>query len=69
VSQSETKSDLQGGNPKRADSTAGGFNDTERSAELLRLALPLISRHGRGFAPVSYAVWYVYVKGDNPELT
>ena len=42
--------------------------DTDRSAELLRLALPMISRHGRGFAPISYAIWYEYVRGENPDL-
>jgi diguanylate cyclase len=41
---------------------------TERSAELLRLALPLISRHGNGFQPMSYAIWYEYVAGGNPAL-
>ncbi len=44
------------------------ISDTERSAELLRLALPMISKHGRGFAPVSYAVWYEYVRGANKDL-
>ncbi|MEZ5741846.1 MAG: GGDEF domain-containing protein [Burkholderiaceae bacterium] len=42
--------------------------DTDRSAELLRMALPMISRHGRGFAPISYAVWYEYVRGENLAL-
>lgn len=42
--------------------------DTDRSAELLRLALPMISRHGRGFAPISYAIWYEYVRGENSGL-
>ncbi|MEZ5653364.1 MAG: GGDEF domain-containing protein [Burkholderiaceae bacterium] len=47
-----------------------GFEDpnTDRSAELLRLALPMISRHGRGFAPISYSVWYEYVRGENRAL-
>jgi diguanylate cyclase len=40
----------------------------ERSAELLRLALPLISKHGDGFQPASYAVWYEYVHGANEAL-
>lgn len=52
----------------QSDSGAVKSNDTERSAELLRLVLPLISKHGRGFAPVSYAVWYEYVRGENPDL-
>jgi diguanylate cyclase len=41
---------------------------TERSAELLRLALPLMSKHADGFRPSSYAIWYEYVNGGNPEL-
>lgn len=41
---------------------------TDKSAELLRLTLPMISRHGRGFAPISYAIWYEYVRGENPSL-
>ena len=45
--------------PRRATSLpASDLAETERSAELLRLALPMITRHGRGFAPVSYAVWF-----------
>ena len=38
------------------------------SAELLRLTLPMMSRHGSGYHPISYAVWYEYVSGINPEL-
>ena len=40
----------------------------ERSAELLRLALPLMSRQAAGLHPVSYAVWYEYVAGNNRPL-
>jgi diguanylate cyclase len=40
----------------------------ESSAEILRLALPHISRHGSGFQPSSYALWYEYVAGLNPGL-
>ena len=68
MSETETKPDVSAADPAPDKSKVAGYNDTERSAELLRLALPLISRHGRGFAPVSYAVWYEYVRGDNPEL-
>lgn len=39
------------------------------SAELLRLVLPLMSAHDAALNPVSYAVWYEYVSGINPELT
>ena len=40
----------------------------EQSAELLRLALPLMSRQAAGLHPVSYAVWYEYVAGNNKPL-
>ncbi len=39
------------------------------SAELLRLVLPLMSAHDAALNPVSYAVWYEYVSGINPDLT
>jgi len=40
----------------------------ERSAELFRMVLPVISKHGRGFAPISYALWYEYIRGENMQL-
>jgi diguanylate cyclase len=40
----------------------------ERSAEILRLALPLMSKHAPGFQPVSYALWYQYAHGGNGAL-
>ena len=40
----------------------------DTSSELLRLALPLISRQQAGFHPASYAVWYEYVASTNPAL-
>ncbi|HHI77081.1 MAG TPA: diguanylate cyclase [Gammaproteobacteria bacterium] len=46
-------------------------NDTvtpEQSAELLRLTLPLMSRHGVPVTPRNYAVWFEYVRGENAEL-
>lgn len=45
------------------------YNETrEQTAELLRLILPLMSRHSAGFHPESYAVWYEYLAGANPAL-
>jgi diguanylate cyclase len=41
----------------------------EQSAELLRLVLPLMSRHEAGFNPLTYAVWYEYVRGSNSALS
>jgi len=40
----------------------------ERSTELLRLALPWMSRQRAGLHPVSYAVWFDYVAQSNPPL-
>jgi diguanylate cyclase len=41
---------------------------TERSAELLRLTLPLLAKHGSGCHPVSYALWYEYAAAENAKL-
>jgi len=40
----------------------------ERSAELLRQALPWMARQSAGLHPVSYAVWFDYVAQTNPQL-
>lgn len=40
----------------------------DTAAELLRLAVPLMSRHEIPPTPHNYAVWYTYVSGENPEL-
>ena len=40
----------------------------EQSAELLRIVLPLMSKHAAAFHPMSYAVWYEYCAGTNPKL-
>jgi len=40
----------------------------ERSAELLREALPWMARQSAGLHPVSYAVWFDYVAQTNPKL-
>ena len=43
--------------------------DKQQSAELLRLALPLMTRQAAAFHPVSYSVWYEHVGGLNPSLS
>lgn len=43
-------------------------DSVERSAEYLRLALPLMSKQAAALSPVSYAVWYDYVSGRNAAL-
>ena len=40
----------------------------EKSAEYLRLALPLMTRQRSALHPHSYALWYDYVSGRNPRL-
>lgn len=39
-----------------------------KSAEYLRLALPVMSRHGIPVTPINYAVLYEYVSGNNQQL-
>ena len=41
----------------------------EKSLEVLRQALPLMSRQPAAFHPPSYAVWYEHLAGLNPPLT
>ena len=43
-------------------------DSVERSAEYLRLALPWMSKQSAALHPVSYAVWYEYVSGNNSSL-
>ena len=38
------------------------------SAELLRLILPRVAKHGGSYVPTTYAVWYEYLAGVNPKL-
>jgi diguanylate cyclase len=40
----------------------------ERSAELVRLALPLMAKQPTPLHPISFAVWYEYVAGTNKPL-
>jgi len=40
----------------------------EQSGELLRMILPLMSKHQVPITPQNYAVWFDYVRGSNPEL-
>ncbi|OYV00062.1 MAG: hypothetical protein CFE45_10565, partial [Burkholderiales bacterium PBB5] len=45
------------------------YTDTvERSTELLRKALPLMSHQAAALHPTSYAVWYAYVAQDRSTL-
>ena len=43
--------------------------DLQTSAELLRMAVPLMREHGIPTTPQNYSVWFHYVSGDKPELT
>ena len=38
------------------------------SAELLRLILPRVAKHGGTYVPTTYALWYEYLAGVNPKL-
>ena len=41
----------------------------QQSAQLLRLALPLMVRQNAAYHPVSYTLWYEHVAGLNPALS
>lgn len=41
----------------------------EQSAQLLRLAIPLMVRQSAAYHPVSYGLWYEHVAGLNPGLS
>ncbi len=43
--------------------------DKDQSAELLRLALPLMARQSAALHPISYTLWYEHVAGVNPPLS
>ena len=43
-------------------------HDVVKSAEYMRMAIPLMSKQTAGFHPVSYAVWYEFVSGINSGL-
>jgi diguanylate cyclase len=47
---------------------AAGTPPADGSADLLKRALPLMSKHADGYAPDSYALWYEYVRGGNAAL-
>jgi diguanylate cyclase len=43
--------------------------DTQRCTEILRTALPQMTRQNAGAHPVSYAIWFEHVAGLNPGLS
>jgi len=42
---------------------------SDKAAENMRLALPLMKKHGVPMTPDNYAVWYEHVSGSNIELS
>ena len=40
----------------------------EKTSELLRMVLPLLSRHAADFGPESYALWFHFVAAERAEL-
>jgi diguanylate cyclase len=44
------------------------FEPKEKTAELLRLAVPLMAGQAAGFHPISYAIWYEHLAKINPAL-
>lgn len=55
--------------PARAMASRKYPDSPVRSAEILRLALPLMTRQAAGVHPVSYAVWYEHCSGRNARLS
>lgn len=41
----------------------------EKSAEILRLTLPLMAQHRAAYHPQTYTIWYEHVAGINPRLS
>jgi diguanylate cyclase len=44
------------------------FESKEKTAELLRLTVPLMAAQAAGFHPISYTVWYEHLAKINPAL-
>lgn len=44
-------------------------DNVEQASEYLRIALPLLNKHGIPPNPIHYAVWYAYASGQNSKLT
>lgn len=42
---------------------------SDKAAEYMRLALPLMRKHGVPMTPDNYAVWYEHVSGGNAQLS
>ncbi len=54
----------------RTDQNAMRYLESKQhSAQLLRLALPLMVRQNAAYHPVSYTLWYEHVAGLNPSLS
>ena len=43
--------------------------ENQKSAEYMRLAVPLMTKYGIAMTPQNYAVWYEYVSGANMQLS
>ncbi|MCX4188088.1 GGDEF domain-containing protein [Methylophaga sp. OBS4] len=41
----------------------------DQAAEYMRLALPLMKKHGVAMTPANYAIWYEHVAGSNANLS
>jgi diguanylate cyclase len=47
----------------------GQVEDHQKSAEYMRLAVPLMTKYGITMTPQNYAVWYEYVSSANMQLS
>ena len=44
------------------------YDEDPKDVNILKILLPLMSRHAAGYHPISYSVWYEYAKGERPSL-
>jgi diguanylate cyclase len=44
------------------------YEEDANDVAILKNLLPLMSRHAAGYHPISYTVWYEYVRGEKVEL-
>jgi diguanylate cyclase len=44
------------------------YEEDDRDVNVLKNVLPLMSRHAAGYHPISYSVWYEYVRGQHSTL-
>jgi diguanylate cyclase len=67
-SQSQTSRDDAGSSIEATEDSMHYPDSKDRSAELLRLAIPMMAQQPAPLHPITYAVWYDYLAGRNADL-